>query len=487
MNSDVRRKLDGFFSSNLGEYLTAAIILPNIVCIILETDAKAAEAQCLEDVAPGENCDHPLKYFLSCAGYAFLALYTLEAGLRIFTYRLSILKDRWAMFDIVVVFFGYLDIIIALQGDVDLPGVAVLRVFRMARLLRMLKLFRAIPMLHCYIRGFLSAMNAMFWGFLIIMLLVVLWSVFSVEIIHPTAMIVHEEGTWCREAFSSVKLSVILLFQTLVAGDSWGQCAIPIVRRDPFAMVIFMGAFVTVQLGFTNLILAIIVEASADSRQESIEQALQARKQRRKEAEEHLGEICSLIDTDGDGLLTLEEFQVGYATNTDLRNTMDMLEVEVDDLPSLFQVMDTDRSGTLSYDELVDYVHKADTCDMQRQMVLIKLQMDKVIHAIDVYAESFKQVPPAKNPVANVCATHLPAEFDVKDVKEKQHPHGDTCTFDLAKPSTVGLREHSGDLRQDEQDLIQTEPQWHAAEAIAPFKANDMVEEASCRCPQRKI
>jgi len=44
------------------------------------------------------------------------------------------------------------------------------------------------------------------------------------------------------------------------------------VTESPLTFIIFAGALVTVQLGFTNLILSVIVDKAAEAREEDNEQ-----------------------------------------------------------------------------------------------------------------------------------------------------------------------------------------------------------------------
>ena len=43
---------------------------------------------------------------------------------------------------------------------------------------------------------------------------------------------------------STVMDANLLLFQTVIAGDSWGKIAIPVIQRHPATAIIFVGASV---------------------------------------------------------------------------------------------------------------------------------------------------------------------------------------------------------------------------------------------------
>ena len=46
----------------------------------------------------------------------------------------------------------------------------------------------------------------------------------------------------CTEAFDSVFMVMLMFFQTLMAGDSWGDCAVPMIQKNPLSIIIFGGS-----------------------------------------------------------------------------------------------------------------------------------------------------------------------------------------------------------------------------------------------------
>merc|ERR1719313_2059294 len=105
------------------------------------------------------------------------------------------------------------------MGTDSLPGpsVSLLRIFRVFRLLRTVRVFQKIPELYAMLRGFLSAMQSMAWGFVMILVLLLLFSILCVELIHPISIDIHSENAYCKDAFESVWYCIVMFFQTLVA------------------------------------------------------------------------------------------------------------------------------------------------------------------------------------------------------------------------------------------------------------------------------
>jgi len=56
----------------------------------------------------------------------------------------------------------------------------------------------------------------------------------------------------------SVLNANLLIFKTVVAGDSWGDVAVPLIEHDPWvATGIFVGSHLTIVFGVLNLVVAV--------------------------------------------------------------------------------------------------------------------------------------------------------------------------------------------------------------------------------------
>eukprot|EP00927_Polykrikos_kofoidii_P016308 TRINITY_DN17352_c0_g1_i2.p1 TRINITY_DN17352_c0_g1~~TRINITY_DN17352_c0_g1_i2.p1 ORF type:complete len:617 (+),score=78.66 TRINITY_DN17352_c0_g1_i2:103-1953(+) len=313
----------------------------------------------------------------------FLVLYTFEIFLRILASNCSFFSRKFQLFDLSIVVFAWIEFVLGIGGT-QLPSANVLRIFRVFRLTRAVRVMVKFPELHNMVKGFASAVAAMFWGFVMILLLLVVFAILTVELLSgKSELFGFEDGTWCNEAFQSVWLITLMFFQNLVAGDSWGQCALPVIRKMPATFLIFSVALVCVQLGFTNLILSTIVETATSNRQEDAKmQAIKKRKQG-LEALDRLSEIGSNLDADRGGEITLEEFLIGYDTQEGIRDLLQKLDLERKDIVQLFFLMDQDSSGTISQDEFIECLRKAESQDMRVQMLALKLQVSDIARTVE--------------------------------------------------------------------------------------------------------
>jgi len=344
------------------------VILVNITLMIRQTDwAAACELDDPEACIP--EWANRFDNFL-------LSLYAVELGMRLFVYRCACFRSPWTMLDMAIVGIGVLGI--ALASIPELKRINVLRMLRVARFLRFIRILKRFPTLCNMVGGFVGAMHAMAWGILMILLLLVAWSLFAVEFIHPINKRVNAEAdVRCANAFQSVLSSTLLFFQTLVAGDSWGACAIPIIEEEPWTYGLFAGALVTVQLGFTNLVLAIIVDKAAEAREGSKEEQRAQRARQQVESFETWRSAMKQLDTDASGSISEQELMAGYS-HPRIKETLEEMNITKNDLRTLFHLMDHDGTGQLSYHLFLESFYKAQVQDPKVYLMVMQLRMQTV-------------------------------------------------------------------------------------------------------------
>lgn len=368
------RLLDKNFQNseaNVLDTVMGIFVVINIVLMIQETDFVAT---CVTAGKPGVAC---VPFWMVSMNWLLLFVYTLEVGLRMFVLRGGFFFIGWNLLDLGIVLVG-------LAGGVlhhaeDFARLQLLRIVRVARVLRVAKLLNRFPTLKNLIMGFSGAMQAMFWGLLLILLLLTMWSILAVEVIHPINIQLYAEDdhNWCAEAFSTVLRATLLFFQTLVAGDSWGQCAIPIINKAPLLYVIFALSLVTVQLGFTNLVLAVVVDKAAEAREGNKESQLEEKRKGEARSIEMWREIMRRVDTDGSGTVNMEELLEGFQDPT-VRTSLELLNIGKDDFTQLFDLLDKDGSGDVRYEEFVAALHNAFSQDPRLYMMMVRLQLSRM-------------------------------------------------------------------------------------------------------------
>eukprot|EP00443_Scrippsiella_acuminata_P043337 CAMPEP_0115271258 /NCGR_PEP_ID=MMETSP0270-20121206/54001_1 /TAXON_ID=71861 /ORGANISM="Scrippsiella trochoidea, Strain CCMP3099" /LENGTH=598 /DNA_ID=CAMNT_0002687601 /DNA_START=108 /DNA_END=1905 /DNA_ORIENTATION=+ len=371
LSTRLRVKAKHMVESPTFEQIMGKVVVANMILMCIETNAQAGceTADCSE-------------VWHKVASSLFQAVYTAEVCLYIFVYRTHFCENRWRILDAFVVVTGFLDIILAaaLSSEDELPGpsLSILRIFRLARLLRVARIMRFFPELYCMISGFLGAMMAMFWGMFMISVLLLIWSIVAVETLGPVNKNLDwGDNEYCKDSLTSIQNSLLMFFQTVFAGDSWGACSVPIIKEAPWSIIVFAGTLITIQLGFTNLVLAVIVERATKAQQDDSEQVLKERRKWHEKALDQLERLIGAIDKDKSGSISFQELVEGYEEQEELATLLGLMDIEKKDLEVIFQYL-ADESGEAVYNEFVESLYRCECDDPRRQMMMMSLQIGAI-------------------------------------------------------------------------------------------------------------
>jgi len=359
----VRRLVARVIRSHLFDCLMGIIVFANIILVIIETD-KNAECRSFED------CDLPI--WISLGNLAFLCLYIVEAALRLCVDRVQYFYSPWNLFDLLIIGAGII-------GEVmeKIPSAGILRMFRAMRLMRAVRVLRHFHELYVMIKGFASAMITLMWAAVLTLGMVTFWSVIAVTILHPFVKELADRDMLagcerCSRALSSVYQADLTFFQTIIAGDGWGLLALPLLEEYGGAVFILIPVFFTVELGMMNLVTAVIVENAEQKRLDDLHDIMRCKEADARKAKEELAMLCEGLDEDGSGELSLEELLGGVDGSPAFVDALTKMEVDVDDLKGVFDIMDQDKSGSVSYEEFTEQLYKIKNQDIKTMLMFIK-------------------------------------------------------------------------------------------------------------------
>lgn len=373
--SPARIKLAKIFGHTGCELGICSVVIFNLVVVVAETDFRVQHKN-------DANASSP---FIDVSSTLLLLFYTAELLTRLFTFRWMYFKSGANIMDFTIVSVDWA--FIPLSGVVDdLMPVSFLRIFRLARLARSQRVMRMSPELSLLLNGLRDVAKTLLWGGLMILLMLTIWSILAVEFIHPVNLEVAELTSGydgcdrCVRAYESVFQSNLTLFQSLIAGDSWGLVTIPVMERQPSTAIFFIGVHITVSIGLMNLLLAVIVDRAQQARTNDVKAIEKEEEHERIELKTKLLDTCKLMDDDASGVLTLEELQIGYHCNRDFHLTMKAMDIDEDDMLAVFGIMDEDRGGTVKYEEFVDQVWKMKSTEDHAMLIFMQFQLGDIKH-----------------------------------------------------------------------------------------------------------
>jgi len=332
-----------------------AIILANLIVVVIETDERALG----NDAGP-----------FATMSTVFLSMYCVEIVCRVIVDQKAYFKKGFNWLDSTIV---CADVILLFVTFFDYPSISTLRVLRAIRLLRIARLMKGLRELWLMMHGMFAAMKAMSWAVVLILIALLLFSIVSVDLLHPLSKNLDFPVlcTRCDKAFSSVFQAFWSWFLLIFAQQLWIDMASTMVDAYPATGFFFLIVFFTINLGVLNLMLTVIVDLAEEARHQDERQTLMDKKNDYEKARGKLLRVCVEMDKDDSGCLTAEEIYDGYATNADFEQTLQVMDVGPEDLQMVFEILDDDKSGTVTYEEFVEQLYKMKTQESHTLLIFM--------------------------------------------------------------------------------------------------------------------
>jgi len=376
--SPVRKALFTFFSSRLYEVGITSVIFLSMVLVIKESDATAG----------GERP----ALWMDVSNYFLLVLFGTEVSLRIYVFRETFFSNKWNVIDFAIFLLDFAVIMVVLFSDAsgEPPALNALRVARLLRLARSYRLAQAFPNLSLVIKGLLGAFQAAFWGMVLVLFMLIVFSIVAVQIIHPVneevaaSTDLYDGCDRCERAFSSVANSTLTFVQQLLAGDSWGAVTIPIIEHAPATAVFFGIVIIINNLLILNLILGLIVDTAGAARRSAEHEVALGQDKARLRAMKKFRNLCLKMDQDGSGTLTKDELADGFDNEPEFQDCLKSMGINKDDMSTVCSIMDQDNSGTIEVDEFAEKLHEMKCSDPHTLLCFIKHYVTDIKKDLDV-------------------------------------------------------------------------------------------------------
>lgn len=288
-----------------------------------------------------------------------LVMYTIELFLNMAVKGREIFMDWTMILDVVIILCGYGEFLMTLFADNDLVlSMGMFRAFRLARIVRLMRLLRktrALRELQKLVTMMATCLKALVWSSVFCFFIMSVWAMFMVEVVHP---IINESGLFddcvqCQTAAGSVMNANLLLFKTVIAGDSWGLIAVPVIQAYPATAFIFIGSQVTLVFGVLNLIVAVVVDTFAEARQRDILNLAEELEYDFEKDRKFLQKVFDRMDADGSGLVTFEELVEGARRDPEFQSRLRVMDIDEADLQQLFEMIDIHEQGYINATEFI--------------------------------------------------------------------------------------------------------------------------------------
>ncbi len=185
------------------------------------------------------NIYQSYKIFFDYFNTFVITIFTIEIVLRVYVYRVDFFREAWSLFDLFVVIVSLI------------PSSGNLGVLRTLRVLRLFRIFSVVPQMRRIIEALLKVLP----GIGSIAMLMALF--FYICAIITTNLY----GKDFPEFFGSLGDSLFTLFQIMTL-ESWAMNIVrPIMKTHPYSWIFFISFIFIATFIMINLIIAIVVDA----------------------------------------------------------------------------------------------------------------------------------------------------------------------------------------------------------------------------------
>eukprot|EP00929_Paragymnodinium_shiwhaense_P016484 TRINITY_DN12487_c0_g1_i1.p1 TRINITY_DN12487_c0_g1~~TRINITY_DN12487_c0_g1_i1.p1 ORF type:complete len:818 (+),score=177.56 TRINITY_DN12487_c0_g1_i1:176-2629(+) len=307
-------------------------------------------------------------------GLAFTILFSLELALRLIgdgEHFFQVSEDlKWNCFDSFMVGCSLIEIIVQYatpaggEGSGGLAGTGrvlrVLRVLRLARIMRIGRLLRyasSFRQMSYSIQASLPTLiSAVFLIFLVIYVFAICFlqgvTQHLVDMEDSSAADAEEQAVLLElhEQYRNLPSATYGLYLSFTGGRNWGEVLHPLLCLHWFYPTMFL-VFITFTIfGVLNVVTAIFVDSAMSSQQHFKELLVQEQTHQKELYLSHLRGVFQQIDEDKSGHISFKELEFCLASPT-LNEYMESIGIYPNDARTLFDLLDQDDSDSVSIEE----------------------------------------------------------------------------------------------------------------------------------------
>merc|ERR1719161_1462196 len=172
------------------------------------------------------------------------------------------------------------------------------------------------------------------------------------------------------------------LFQ-VVSLENWTtKVARHVISNQPqFAFFFFVFVMFTTY-GMLNLVLGVIVEGTLAEAKQNTEKMKQKQDAERLKTLEYLRDIFEDADEDKSGTMDLSEFEKAMEDKT-VQKKLRLIDLPVQDAKELYNILDADGSGSLSIDEFIGGCLRLKGHAKSKDLLAVQMSVECLAEKID--------------------------------------------------------------------------------------------------------
>ena len=202
------------------------------------------------------NLAQPIMVLLSAIDLLCLAIYVVEAWLKLRAYSWGYFLDGWNVFDFAIVVTSLVILVLDLLAIGFAFPLQVARTLRLFRVVRLFKLVSMLRKLRIIVESIGRSIPSVLWTGLLLLVILYVFDVIGVFAFSADF----------PDYFGNLSAGLLTLFQ-IITLEGWPDIARPIIEIHPLAWLYFVPFIVLTAFIILNIIVAIILDSIEESRQ----------------------------------------------------------------------------------------------------------------------------------------------------------------------------------------------------------------------------
>jgi len=352
-------RLEQVVDSSLFNSLCGLMIVVTAVFIGHQTDTCMRNAL---SVPQGQEPD-----WFAPVAHSLLALFVVEVFLRGLAKRWGYFFGvdwKWNLFDLLLATYSVAEVFIAHfeeEGGFSLTYTRLIRGFRMVRVLRVIRVLRFFRELRLMVCSMMQSIVSLSWALVLMLIIIYL---FAIIFMHAGYIYLQEvdvariskeqedvrEGlaTW----YGSLPTGMFALLMAVSGGDDWVNFVAPLTAISPAYQILFCIYVFFVLIGMVNVVTGAFVQRACELSKIDRDLVIQGEMVAHESFIAEMKGIFEEVDQDGEGKITWDKFRK-FMENDHVQAYFATQQLDTSDARELFTLLDTDGNGSVGLEEFV--------------------------------------------------------------------------------------------------------------------------------------
>jgi hypothetical protein len=327
-----------FIRSSKFETACVLVIIFNGVDIFMKTDDRMMNARRrLEDPI---RTDHDDEIGFRIMELFFLVFYSMEMAMKLFVHRHYFFVNdqaRWNNFEFALVLSSVFDLFMKSSANFTF-----LRSFRLLKVLRLVRALRFLKELRLMLTSMVGCLSPLLWATIMLVFLLSMFSIIFVTNVSDFLFKSPDLDTETRDQlimlFPSVYGGILTLLEAVSGGADWaeGYNLLALVGMHAGLLYVFFILFFMISVW--NVVTSLFIEKAMSTAQPDMSNLIYEQHMRDLKYSEELMSIIQALDTDHSGTISYQEF-LSFFQNERYRAFFVARGIDIKDAQKFYQIL----------------------------------------------------------------------------------------------------------------------------------------------------